>query len=170
MEDSEMTSLRASDAQLQALAILRDRPHLLWANVARKGADDCWPWTASVNADGYASVRVGSTGVLAHRAVFYFHNGALPHSVCHRCDVPRCCNPAHLFASDHAGNMADMRDKGRRRGITAGERNGRARLTSSTADHIKTERAHGALMRDLAAKYGVGLSTISRVCRGENWK
>jgi hypothetical protein len=66
--------------------------------------------------------------------------------------------------------MADMRAKGRRVGVNANEANGRAKLTMGAARDIRLARQQGALLRDLAATYGVGLSTISRACRMETWK
>jgi hypothetical protein len=157
-------------AQAKALEILTQRPYLLWAHVFRDGGE-CWPWEASVNRDGYGSIRVGTTGVLAHRAAYFLTVGVLSgnSSVCHRCDTPRCCNPSHLFQSDHVGNMGDMRVKGRRKGIATGEMNGRAKLTTEDAAAIRERRMAGSLLKELAAEYGVGVSTISRVSRGENW-
>lgn len=158
-----------TDLQVEGLSILADKPQLLWANVDRNS--DCWNWAGSVNNSGYGSVRVGPTSVLAHRAAFFLGIGVLSDKcVCHQCDNPTCCNPAHLFLSDHAGNMADLRAKGRRKGVNCGEGNGRAKLNKLAAEEIRQRRAQGVFLKDLAAIYGVGLSTISRACRGENWK
>lgn len=157
-----------TNLQIEGLSVLADKPHLLWANV--KQGLDCWNWTGSVNPSGYGSVRVGPTSVLAHRAAFFLGVGVLSDKcVCHKCDNPACCNPAHLFLSDHAGNMADLKAKGRRKGINCGADNGRAKLSDQAAKEIRDKRSEGALLKDLASVYGVGLSTISRACRGENW-
>lgn len=157
-------------AQIGALELLAERPHLLWTNVER--SPDCWLWTAGVNEDGYGSIRVGPSSVLSHRAAHFLGVGALASAlcVCHRCDNPRCCNPGHLFLSDHTGNMGDMRVKGRRKGVVVGEANGRARLTAAAVEAIRAQRERGSQLKELARVYGVGLSTISRVCRGENWQ
>lgn len=160
-----------TEKQIEALAILQSRPHLLWAHV-NQDEPGCWPWEISVNSDGYGSVRLGSTAILAHRAAYLLSVGDIPagQCVCHRCDTPRCCNPAHLFLGDHRGNMVDMKAKGRRKGIGVGAANGRAKLTAEAVESIRTSRAIGVTLKELAGAYGVGLSTISRVSRGENWK
>lgn len=158
-----------TEKQQQALAMLTVRSHLLWDNV--RPSSGCWPWVGSVNGDGYGSVRVGPTSVLSHRAAYFLANGELPSGqcVCHQCDNPSCCNPAHLFLGDHAGNMRDMKEKGRRKGIGRGESNGRAKLTPDAVKSIRTSRAVGVQLKELALAYGVGISTIGRVCRGEIW-
>lgn len=157
-------------AQLEAFELLLARPHLLWSNVER--SSDCWLWSKSVNDSGYGSIRLGSTGILAHRAAYFLSVGSLAASrcICHECDTPRCCRPGHLFVGTHAENMADMRAKGRRRSIGVGEANGRAKLSTELVKSIRERRLSGASLYELAGAFGVGLSTISRACRGENWK
>lgn len=159
------------EKQLLGMQALELKPELLLSHVD-KLSDGCWPCSLSKNGDGYSSVRVGQTSVLAHRAAKWLLSGRFDLSmhVCHSCDNPACCNPAHLFLGTHSENMADMRIKRRRAGICVGEENGRAKITAQIADGIRKERNGGALLRELAARYGVGNSTISRVCKMENWK
>jgi hypothetical protein len=161
----------AADLQQLAFCALKEKPQLLWSNVAKAGPNDCWNWTASVNKDGYGSVRVGPSSILAHRAAFALTADKMPKGlcVCHQCDSPSCCNPSHMFASDHAGNMADMREKGRRKGAGLRESNGRAKLTEKTALEIREKRSAGASLKELAEHYSVGKTTVSRVARMESW-
>jgi hypothetical protein len=145
-------------------------PDWFWGRVERGLA--CWPWTGGVNRFGYGQAKKGGKSFLAHRAAYLLANNYmfLPDNILHKCDNPLCCNPDHLIAGTHAENMADMKAKGRRKGIAAGVFNGRAKLNPETCEQIRKERASGAMLKDLAPKYNVALSTISRVCRGENWK
>lgn len=160
--------MKLTDKQVDGLRVLAKKPSLLWSHIVR--SDGCWEWIGSKNKYGYGSVRVGSTSVLSHRAAFFLAVGCLNGDcVCHKCDNPACCNPSHLFLSSHEGNMLDMRKKGRRKGINCGERNGRAKLDPVEVAHIREKRHKGASLKELSSIYRVGLSTISRVCRGENW-
>lgn len=88
-----------------------------WARVDRRSEDECWEWSGHRDQRGYGRGGTNKAGgYLAHRMAYMLHAGvALPDStlVCHRCDNPPCCNPAHLFTGTHKDNAVDMAAKGR---------------------------------------------------------
>jgi len=85
-----------------------------WCGVKRGEPDECWPWTRSLSPKGYGRVR----GRNAHRVAYELTYGPIPPGmfVCHTCDNPPCCNPAHLFLGTYLDNIADMVAKKRSRG------------------------------------------------------
>jgi hypothetical protein len=63
-------------------------------------------------------VRYKGRSYTAHRfSAFVFLNFNLTSElvVAHRCDVPRCVNPDHLFIGTYKDNTQDMLSKGRGR-------------------------------------------------------
>jgi hypothetical protein len=129
-------------------------------------------WTAHTNAGGYGrfALRIGSPrrSVLAHRWSWENHYGPIADGlfVCHRCDVPACVNPAHLFLGTPADNMRDAAEKGR---MPRGENQGNARLTERDVVGIRQMREAGAIQREIGAKYGVSQSAISLILNGKLW-
>lgn len=68
-----------------------------WANVDRRGDNECWPWIGPLN-DGYGYLYYRGQTRKAHRASFMIHGGvAIPRMhVDHECRNRACVNPAHL--------------------------------------------------------------------------
>ena len=73
----------------------------------------CWFWVGALGARGYGATA--GYEQLAHRASWRFHFGPIPKGmqVLHRCDIPSCVNPLHLFLGTQADNMRDKVSKGR---------------------------------------------------------
>lgn len=142
-----------------------------WRFVKRGSADECWLWTGKVGgryglfqAGGMGSVSTG-----AHRFSYQMANGGeLPRVVMHKCDTPRCVNPAHLRAGDYKANTADMIAKGRRGSPKAlGPRNYNTKLTPDDVRAIRQRQGEsaGSVGRD----FGVDHGTILAIWRGFTW-
>jgi hypothetical protein len=75
-------------------------PHeRIWRFIDQSGGlDACWPWTSSLNRDGYGDVSFKRKHLLAHRLAYEARVGAIPDGLQldHLCRLRRCCNPAHL--------------------------------------------------------------------------
>lgn len=130
----------------------------------------CWLWNGALF-NGYGSIRDNGAEYAAHRYSYSLHYGPIPDGlfVCHRCDVPACVNPAHLFLGTHADNMADMARKGRaaRQGGPRGSLNSNARLNEKQVAEIIAS-PEGA--RKIAARLGVTPAVIGRIRRRQAWR
>ena len=75
----------------------------------------CWLWTAAKNKKGYGIFGLGKQTDKAHRIAWRLIVGPIPAGlfVLHKCDVPNCVNPAHLFLGTNLDNVKDMIAKGR---------------------------------------------------------
>lgn len=129
----------------------------------------CWIWTGTVNPKGYGYLRLNGVGTFAHRLSWQLHRGEVPADlcVCHKCDVPSCCNPNHLFLGTRGDNNHDTKKKGR---SVIGERNGCAKLTAADVHVIRTRRANGEGLQRIADDFGIGNMQVSRIARFQRWQ
>lgn len=133
-----------------------------WDNAMPVTECGCWIWMAGSSGDGYGIYR----SVRAHRYSWRMHFGKIPPGmhVLHRCDVPLCVNPDHLFLGTHAENMGDKQAKGR---CARGENHPDARLTAADVRAIRLSSETNAT---LAERYGVGLTTVWKARNGRTWR
>jgi hypothetical protein len=141
----------------------------------------CWLWERSLTTTRYGVGTVPipfraerTPTMLMHRLAYEAFVGPIPEHdsfhgmcVCHKCDVPECVNPDHLFLGVHRENMHDRDAKGRG---NRGARNGMAKLSPEDVRQIY-ERAHaGERQRVIAADYGIGERAVSKIKTGIRWR
>lgn len=144
-----------------------------WAKVDKSaGPDGCWLWTACKFHDGYGQFHGAKRTLKSHRVAWMLANGQIKRGicVCHRCDNPACCNPAHLFLGTHMANMID-RDLKQRGNPRVGVLNGRAKLTESDVLYMRKAYHLGdESIASLAKKYHMGTTAIKYTLNGRAWK
>jgi len=89
-----------------------------WLYVNPEPNTGCWLWDGYLDGRGYGRLGKGgrSGGLIgAHRFSWELCNGSIPEglSVLHKCDIPICVNPEHLFIGTQQDNIDDMIKKGR---------------------------------------------------------
>jgi hypothetical protein len=147
----------------------RDPAERFFEKIERIPEAGCWIWTASLDAYRYGALGVDNRPVKAHRFSWELHFGSPGEwHVLHRCDVPCCVNPHHLFLGSHLVNMEDMKAKRRAKGFP-GELNVKAKFTAEQVAQIRLKLQSGQSCNSIANELGVVHSTISRIKRGVGW-
>ena len=107
----------------------------------------------------------------AHRVSWEIHKGEIPKDVqvLHRCDVPACVNPSHLFLGTNTDNIADKLLKNRQHRMR-GEKNGNSKITSTIATGIREMYSSGGISyRALAEKFNISKSQCFRIVNTKAW-
>ena len=135
------------------------------------GATDCWLWNGSRNRGDYGTFPYQGESK-AHRVSYRLFKGSIPTgmNVLHRCDVPSCVNPDHLFLGTQKDNVLDMVQKKRHRCVPKhGEQNPMAKLTVDLVNKIRSMAQDGIKQNLLAKEFAVSPMTISRIVNRESW-
>lgn len=143
----------------------------LSASIEQGGSDDCWPCRLAPNSAGYGRLHLRAAGrtVFTHRLAWVLANGrdlGPGEIVCHTCDNPLCCNPAHLFVGTHRDNVHDMMSKGRKAPYPSGERHHSAKITADQAREIA--RCPGT-HAEIARRFGLGETAVQDIKAGRTW-
>lgn len=84
-----------------------------WEKVDLRSDDECWPWMASVTADGYGQfwITTERRSVNAHRVAYELTVGQIPDGleIDHLCRVRCCVNPTHMEPVTRAENARRAR-------------------------------------------------------------
>lgn len=139
---------------------------------------DCWLWTGATAGAGYGIITRDGENYYVHRVVL----GVIPDDLeaLHSCLNKNCFNPDHLRVGTHAENIQDAVDDGawddhpgppesaviNSGADQTGEAHPAAKFTQDDADRIRREYADKT-QAELAEKYGVSRSTISRIVNCE---
>lgn len=147
---------------------LLKRAEVFWSHVNKSG--DCWLWTAAIGTDGYGRWSIQNYWHLrAHRAAWIIAHGDIPDGkwVLHRCDVPLCVKPSHLFLGTVQDNVDDLWNKGK--GLS-GERHPGAKLDWERVRLIRKLYKRGTAGRELARLFSVDHALIHMIVHGKVWK
>jgi hypothetical protein len=153
-----------------------------WARVQgnRRQRNGCWEWQGACNNTGYGTVKWDGKTYTTHRIAAWLSglvkNPAKPTNaqekahVLHKCDNRKCCNPTHFFIGSYSDNQLDAYTK-KRKSQPKGGNHVNAKLTNKQAAEIRRAyEVHGLTQKQLANKFDVSQTAISKIIRGETYK
>lgn len=132
----------------------------------------CQLWLGMCHRGGYGYLQdrtpAGQINLMAHRASWECHHGPIPPGlcVCHKCDVPCCINPGHLFLGTRTDNNKDRDAKGRTV-LVRGEQHGRHMLT---VESVRLIRADTRRQSAIAEDHGITRSAVSAIKIRRTWR
>lgn len=132
---------------------------------SKQSPPGCWIWHGSLTDFGHGQLYFRGRVWRAHRVSYTLYVGEIPAGLCacHKCDVPACVNPEHLFLGTKKQNSEDMVAKRR---SMAGEAAPWAKNTNKTVAEIRARYAAGGItQRELSVLFGVDQAQISRYIR-----
>lgn len=123
------------------------------------GESGCWIWLGGLAHGGHG--RNGS-GYL-HRLAYQSVHGDIPEGlcVCHRCDIPSCINPDHLWLGTREENTADRDRKNRHVPHSLG-----GPKVHSNELIAEIFQATGTV-REIAKRYDVSIAHVSHIKTGK---
>jgi hypothetical protein len=138
-----------------------------------KGPNDHWLCTATPS-QRYAKITINKIVYQVHVLAYVMKNKKRDQSLwgLHHCDIPRCCNPDHVYQGDCVQNVKDRTGRnrshrGRHNGVYAvGPRNGNYKIPFPTIELMRKRRAEGLTYDALEAEFGMNRMQIFRYVHG----
>ncbi len=146
-----------------------------WARIKITAAGECWNWKGATVAFGYGILSVGGHRWYAHRLAYHLTNGHIPAGrfVCHKCDNPACCNPAHLWLGTIQDNNADCLKKGRHfcQRKKPSHLNPNAKLSQKDVNDMRALFDRQKITyRALGEIFGVTHTAAFKIIKGQLWQ
>jgi len=128
----------------------------------------CWLWQRGKNNAGYGWATINDRQFLAHRVSWELFKGEIEDSQCvlHKCDVPSCVNPEHLFLGTRADNNKDAANKGRTHHPINNKFH--SKLNMEKANQIRS-LAKSYTHQKLSEMFGVSRPTITMILNRRIW-
>lgn len=134
----------------------------------------CWLSIGPTNEKGHVRVSplTHSGFRYAHRYSYFINVGDFDRHLCilHKCDVPSCVNPDHLFTGTIADNIADCVSKGRHKRGTKSKYN---RFSETQVIEMRQLHSQGRTNKEIRDTLGLHYSLASQVnaiCKRITWK
>ncbi len=143
-----------------------------WSKVDIPDLFSCWIWKGYKLKDKrYGKFWYQSRDWFAHRLSWLITYGDIPENMCvlHKCDNPKCINPAHLFIGTNNDNVHDMVKK-HRNSCGVGIKNSHAKLNEELVIGIRIMRQCEYSYGIIANLYNVTPSTIRDIDKHRTWK
>jgi hypothetical protein len=153
--------------------------------------DECWEWQGKITNAGYGEIRNSQKYSLVHRLSYEIFKGEIPLDkiVCHECDNKKCINPDHLWIGTYKENYDYAKFKNRIPDQTGwkhteetkkkfkfrphadrrGEKHHLSKFTNEDVLNIRELLKKGVTQKEIASKYGVRQTTISRIKNKDRW-
>jgi hypothetical protein len=178
------TLARAQNTTRKVLQVMSQPNHIppelttqdifrFWSKVSFKTNNSCWHWLGNKGTRGYGqfSLYLRAKGkyrpLRAHRLAYFLMFGVWTNKcVLHKCDIPLCVNPFHLFEGTLSDNTRDMYAKGRGT-TTRGRAN--AKLTELEVLAIRSQWRGHQDTKFLAAHFGVCKNSIRQIITRKTW-
>lgn len=109
----------------------------------------CWPWKGTVNTNGKPYFHFENKMYIAYRVVYELVHGVeltTDQYIKHTCNNAKCCNPSHLYMEDTDPDQP---------------------LSRHDIINIKKAFANNERARDIADQFGVHISTVYRIRKGD---
>ena len=139
-------------------------------HINKNTTNGCWEWTSAKTKSGYGLFSIRGSQKYAHRIAYkeYVEDFDNTLFVCHKCDNPSCVNPAHLFVGTAKENSRDMVMK--QRNIFVYHPKGKelpfCKLDESQVKDVKSLRAKGISLKQIANMFNISESMVSKIARG----